>query len=178
MQAPSSSSPHSASPTGQALRCCGNGPLPWYCPWSWPRCWRLVCWRWPHFHWIPELLAAQLRSALWKAAGLLLMAVLVVLVISWGIAQRRASIHALTLAVQRLGKGALQLALDGRDNPLWHRDPGSIQVGKFQCRTGVRALGRTSIELPRKRKSWNPPTYHAYAAGRGQPRSASAVVCP
>ena len=102
-----------------------------------------------------QLPAAQLRAALWQAAGLLLLAVVVVLVISWGIAQRfRTSIHALTLAVQRLGKGEpVQLALDGRDNPLWKLQYAIQEASKSVALAHNRmqsALGRTSIELAEK----------------------------
>ena len=102
-----------------------------------------------------QLPVAQLRAVLWQAGGLLLLAVLVVLVISWGIARRfRASIHFLTLAVQRLGRGEpIQLTLDSRNNPLWKLQYAIQEASKSVAQVHNRmqsALGRTSIELAEK----------------------------
>ncbi len=102
-----------------------------------------------------QLPAGQFHTLLWQAGGMLLVAVGLVLAISWGIARRfRIALHTLTLAVQRLGNGEpVQLALDHQNNPLWKLQHAIHEAEKSVAHMQNRmqsALGRTSIELAEK----------------------------
>lgn len=99
--------------------------------------------------------ATQLSTTLWQVGLVLLIALCVVLAVSWKIAQRfRHALHAATLAVERLGRGEpVQLALDTRDNPLWKLQHAILDASRATASVRNRMqteLGRTTIELAEK----------------------------